>query len=628
MANRRVENHMRPRTGWVWLILGWSAWTVGAFGQTATNQSLSGKFFFRHVSLLTDSTGNLTDPRSLQGTLNFDGAGNYSFTGQQVIGNNAAANQTGSGKYSVDPAGVVSLDNPIRTGAKVNARLGTEALLGSSTEATDNSFDIFVAIPAPASTAKPALSGSYWAATLEFPGGSAANERNTFFAMTAGSAAGTFADISVSGHAANLSSGIPTIQTVTGATYVVNTDGTGTVSFGTASTASLLSGTRNLYISADGNILLGGSAATGSHDILIGVKAMSGVTNGSWKATFWGAGLRSNLSDTAQALDYAGAVNAGGSSNLIWTKRLKSLGQSNLDFTAVNTYSLNGDGSGAVPLTSVALGAAGSAFISSTIDVNDSTAYEIGLGVTTIAQTGPGVFVFPQGVVSAASFAPAGNPISPGEFIAIFGSGLAKSTQTATAPFPTGGVNGVTVLINGKSAPIYFVSTGQINCLVPYSTQGPTATVVVQNGGASNTVTVPVAATSPGIYAYPNLNGIGPGAILHATGALNGTVVSAISPATSGETVSVYLTGLGTVNNSPADGTAVKDANSTTTVQPAVYVAGVPAKVLYSGLAPNYPGLYQLNITLPAPLPASGPLPLAILTPNAYHDQVTIQAVQ
>jgi uncharacterized protein (TIGR03437 family) len=609
---------------WRGLILGCLI-SAAAFGQTLSNQSLSGKFFFRHVSLLTDSSGNIVDPRSLQGTLTFDGAGNYSYTGQQVTGNNAAASQSGSGKYSVDPAGMVSLDNPIRSGAKVNARLGPAALLGASTETADNSFDLFLAIPAPPATAKPALSGSYWVATLEFPGGSAANARNTIFNLTTGSAAGTFANLTVNGHAANLNGGAPGTQTVSGGTYVMNSDGTGTASFGTASTASLLSGNRNLYLSADANILLGSSTAAGSHDILIGIRAMAGVTNATWKATYWGAGLRSNLKDAAQALDYAGSVNAGGSGNLIWTRRLKALGQGNLDFTAVNTYSLNADGSGTVPLTQVALGAAGSAFLSSTIDATDPTAYEIGFGVTTATQTGSGVFLFPQGVVSAASFAPAGNPISPGEFIALFGSGLAKSTQVASPPYPTGGLNGVTVSINGKSAPIYFVSAGQINCLVPYSTQGPTATIVVQNGAAaSNTLTVPVAATSPGIYAYPTLNGIGPGAIIH----LNGTVVGPAAPATAGETVSVFLAGMGAVKNPPADGTAVKDANSTTLTDVAVYVAGATAPVQYSGLAPNYPGLYQLNITLPAPLPATGALPLAILTPNAYHDQVTIQVLR
>ena len=55
--------------------------------------------------------------------------------------------------------------------------------------------------------------------------------------------------------------------------------------------------------------------------------------------------------------------------------------------------------------------------------------------------------------------------------------------------------------VNGKAAPIYFVSAGQINFLVPYATTGSTATIVVQNNGVnSNTVTVPLAATAPGVY--------------------------------------------------------------------------------------------------------------------------------
>ena len=115
------------------------------------------------------------------------------------------------------------------------------------------------------------------------------------------------------------------------------------------------------------------------------------------------------------------------------------------------------------------------------------------------ALTGGGVFVNPQGVLNAAGFAPAGNPISPGEFIAIFGSGFVTTSRTATPPYPPT-LGGVTVQINGKPAPLYFVSATQINALVPYSTQGPTATIVVQGVASSNTATVPVAATAPGIF--------------------------------------------------------------------------------------------------------------------------------
>ena len=90
-----------------------------------------------------------------------------------------------------------------------------------------------------------------------------------------------------------------------------------------------------------------------------------------------------------------------------------------------------------------------------------------------------------------------------------------KSNQIAAPPYPSS-LNGVSVLINNKPAPLYFVSPGQLNVLVPLATTGPTATIVVQNGGVnSNTVTVPVAATSPGVYTLDQ-SGSGGGAILHA----------------------------------------------------------------------------------------------------------------
>ena len=53
-----------------------------------------------------------------------------------------------------------------------------------------------------------------------------------------------------------------------------------------------------------------------------------------------------------------------------------------------------------------------------------------------------------------------------------------------------------------------------------------------------------------------------------------------------------------------------------------VLVAGQPATVLFKGLAPGFPGLYQFNVTLPTFLGSTGSLPLAVQTLNAYHDQV------
>jgi uncharacterized protein (TIGR03437 family) len=95
-----------------------------------------------------------------------------------------------------------------------------------------------------------------------------------------------------------------------------------------------------------------------------------------------------------------------------------------------------------------------------------------------------------------------------------------------------------------------------------------------------------------------------------------------------GETVLIYLTGMGAVTPAVTDGTAGKsNPLSLVNAQTTVYVGGQTAKVVYNGLAPGFPGLYQLNVTLPAPLPGTGVLPLAIQTPTAFHDQVFIQVM-
>ena len=615
---------MTKVTGRLWAVSAAFLAASPAFAQTLGNKDLNGKFFFRHISLGVSAAGNLTDPRSLAGAIAFDGSGRYSFSGQQVQGNNAPASQTGSGAYSVDAAGFVSMDSPLRAGAKVNARLGPEALLGSSTESTDSTYDLLVAIPAPAvSTAAPTLSGTYQTVSLEFPGGVASNVRSSIFSLT-GVSTGKLADFTANGHAANQSAGAPITQQVTGATYSFNTDGSGTLSFGFGATSAspLLSTARSIYLSADGNLILGSSSGSGSHDILIGVKSVSGATNSTWNGDFWGAGVRFDPSAASPDVSgYVGAFSARGAGKLTWTRRYKTLGVGAFDFTGINAYSLNPDGSGTVELSQVGLGAGGKAVAGAAISADDPGAYEVFFGVQMTPLRGTGVFLNPQRIISAAGFAPAGSPISPGEFITLQGTGLAKSNQAASPPYPAT-LNGVMVLINSKPAPLQFVSATQINCLVPYATQGATATVVVQNGAtASNTVTVPVAPTAPGIFSQDQ-SGSGPGAILHADYSL----VNANKPAISGETVLIFLTGMGAVSPSVADGTAGgSNPLSKTTASPIqVLIGGASATVIYSGLAPGFPGLYQMNVTLPAVIPFPGNLPVAILTPNAVHDQVDI----
>src|SRR5690348_561691 len=159
--------------------------SAAASAQVSSNQSLKGNFYFRQVMLITDSAANVTDTRSAWGTLTFDGSGGFTIAGQQMAGTAAPTALSGSGTYAVSPGGFASLTSPIKAGT-INARLGTGALVGSSTETVAGTFDLFLAIPAPAqSTSSQTLSGAYWISSLEFPNGGSTNVRNTNFKLTA-----------------------------------------------------------------------------------------------------------------------------------------------------------------------------------------------------------------------------------------------------------------------------------------------------------------------------------------------------------------------------------------------------------------------------------------------------------
>jgi uncharacterized protein (TIGR03437 family) len=205
--------------------------------------------------------------------------------------------------------------------------------------------------------------------------------------------------------------------------------------------------------------------------------------------------------------------------------------------------------------------------------------------------------------------------------INLYGANLAPGIQVASdVPFPTT-LGNVQVMINNIPAPIYYVYPGVIAALVPYGVTGSIAKVqVFNNNVASNAVTQWIAQTAPGVLTQ-SANGLGYGDVVH----LDGTNVNAKSPAQIGETVSVYLTGLGAVSPTISDGAAGPTSPLATTPAGAiaVYIGGVAATVGYSGLAPQLAGLYQINLTVPAGLTA-GDNNLDIAGPDAYSAESVI----
>jgi uncharacterized protein (TIGR03437 family) len=93
---------------------------------------------------------------------------------------------------------------------------------------------------------------------------------------------------------------------------------------------------------------------------------------------------------------------------------------------------------------------------------------------------------------------------------------------------------------------------------------------------------------------------------------LTGAIATAANPAARGETVVLYMTGLGPVSNTPASGVAASlTVLSPTVIVPQVTIGGFVASVAFSGLTPGFIGLYQVNVQVPAAV-ASGLLDVSV----------------
>src|ERR1035441_7861042 len=122
--------------------------------------------------------------------------------------------------------------------------------------------------------------------------------------------------------------------------------------------------------------------------------------------------------------------------------------------------------------------------------------------------------------------------------------------MTPGAPWPTS-LGGLSMQFGGTKAPLYYVSSGQVNLLVPWelANQSQASLAATVNGQTSTAQTVSLAAFSPGIFSM-NGQGTGQGAIVDA---ISGRLLDSSNPAIVGSTyVSIYCTGLGPVTNQPA----------------------------------------------------------------------------
>jgi uncharacterized protein (TIGR03437 family) len=192
-------------------------------------------------------------------------------------------------------------------------------------------------------------------------------------------------------------------------------------------------------------------------------------------------------------------------------------------------------------------------------------------------------------VLNAASFQPG---LSPGSLFTVFGDFSADTTTTTATPWPLSW-NGISINIGGIAAPLEYVSPKQINAQVPFTVAPGTVPItLLSNGVSSGPISVTIQAASPGIFTDSGNHAM----------ALNqdSTPNQAANPAAVGSYISVYLTGQGMVDapvsaGMPAPSNSISHTLASTTAT----IDGTIAPVSFSGLAPGYAGLTQVNLQVP-----------------------------
>ena len=194
------------------------------------------------------------------------------------------------------------------------------------------------------------------------------------------------------------------------------------------------------------------------------------------------------------------------------------------------------------------------------------------------------------------------------------------------------------ILVNDQlPSAIYYLGPNQANFQIPSNTPVGTARICVRTGDTGELIAggaLLTAAASPGLFTSTQ-NGSGQGAVVNQDGSLN----SAANPAPVGSTITLYGTGQGQVSPAVSDGTPAPKLPLSSTValptsdgktclnsQPAVCVAigSGFGNIQYTGLAPGYIGLWQINVTVPQGIVTGSAVPVKVVIDGIQSNLATI----
>jgi|GEM_PF-2175458 len=217
---------------------------------------------------------------------------------------------------------------------------------------------------------------------------------------------------------------------------------------------------------------------------------------------------------------------------------------------------------------------------------------------------GSPAFSLQDAITNGASFA---TTIAPGGISAAFGLYrlLTGDDSSQNAPVPRAAntglpteISGLEVHINGEPVPLYAAFPSQVNFQLPFDLPpGEASLVFIQNGRRGASILIPIEETAPGIFPLNEaVAGPGRGVVQNQDFSLN----TPDNPASPGQAVVVYTTGLGAVDNPvPAGQSTPSSPLSQTIAEVAATVGGQVAQVAFAGLTPGFVGLYQVNLVVP-----------------------------
>jgi uncharacterized protein (TIGR03437 family) len=222
--------------------------------------------------------------------------------------------------------------------------------------------------------------------------------------------------------------------------------------------------------------------------------------------------------------------------------------------------------------------------------------------------------------------------VSPGTYVAIYGSTLASGDALAgSTPLPDK-LTDTEAFIGGQPLPLIYAGSGQINALIPQNLKPNTSSqLIIQRGSMLSAASVlTIAKYQPGIYTL-DLSGGGQGIVeIAGTTLIAAPTGEGSRPVSRSEYLVIFATGLGPVvgpngEQPPADGAAapITTVYQTTGVVSAT-IGGVDAPVLFSGLTPLVVGLYQINVQVPSAAAVGDAVPLTI----TVNDPLTGQGFQ